>query len=163
MFLLNPFAFSVTQLCFFYVVTLISGSSAFSKPRLYIWKFSVHVLLKPSLKDLSYSIVSLCFPDGASDKAPACQCRRHKRQGLDPQAGRSPEKDMTAHSSILAWRIPWTEEPGRLQSMGLQRVRTKLTQFSTQFHCFNNPLGSISSSLSTFPPWYFRQIFSSSA
>ena len=30
------------------------------------------------------------------------------------------EKEMAAHSSILAWRIPWTEEPGRLQSMGLQ-------------------------------------------
>ena len=33
------------------------------------------------------------------------------------------EKRMTTHSSILAWRIPWTEEPNRLQSMGLQRVR----------------------------------------
>ena len=33
------------------------------------------------------------------------------------------EKGMATHSSILAWRIPWTEEPGRLQSMGLQRVR----------------------------------------
>ena len=33
------------------------------------------------------------------------------------------EKRMAAHSSILAWRIPWTEEPGGLQSMGLQRVR----------------------------------------
>ena len=32
------------------------------------------------------------------------------------------EKDMATHSSSLAWRIPWTEEPGRLQSMGLQRV-----------------------------------------
>ena len=32
------------------------------------------------------------------------------------------EKGMTAHSSILAWRIPWSEEPGRLQSMGSQRV-----------------------------------------
>ena len=32
------------------------------------------------------------------------------------------EKGMTTHSSILAWRIPWTEESGRLQSMGLQRV-----------------------------------------
>ena len=30
------------------------------------------------------------------------------------------EKRMAAHSSILAWRIPWTEEPGRLQSIGLQ-------------------------------------------
>ena len=32
------------------------------------------------------------------------------------------EKRMATHSSILAWRIPWTEEPGRLQSMGSQRV-----------------------------------------
>ena len=32
------------------------------------------------------------------------------------------EKDMTTYSSVLAWRIPWTEEPGRLQSMGSQRV-----------------------------------------
>ena len=32
------------------------------------------------------------------------------------------EKEMATHSSILAWRIPWTEEPGELQSMGLQRV-----------------------------------------
>ena len=34
------------------------------------------------------------------------------------------EKGMATHFSILAWRIPWTEEPGRLQSMGLQRVNT---------------------------------------
>ena len=33
------------------------------------------------------------------------------------------EKEMATHSSILAWKIPWTEEPGRLQSMGLKRVR----------------------------------------
>ena len=33
------------------------------------------------------------------------------------------EKGMATHSSILAWRIQWTEEPGWLQSMGLQRVR----------------------------------------
>ena len=32
------------------------------------------------------------------------------------------EKEMVTHSSILAWRIPWTEEPGRLQSTGSQRV-----------------------------------------
>ena len=32
------------------------------------------------------------------------------------------EKEMASYSSILAWRIPWTEEPGRLQSMGSQRV-----------------------------------------
>ena len=33
------------------------------------------------------------------------------------------EKEMAIHSSTLAWKIPWTEEPGRLQSMGSQRVR----------------------------------------
>ena len=33
------------------------------------------------------------------------------------------EKEMAIHSSIIAWKIPWTEEPGRLQSMGSQRVR----------------------------------------
>ena len=33
------------------------------------------------------------------------------------------EKEMATHASILAWKIPWTEEPGRLQSMGSQRVR----------------------------------------
>ena len=34
------------------------------------------------------------------------------------------EKEMATHSSVLAWRIPWTEEPGRLQSMGLQESDT---------------------------------------
>ena len=33
------------------------------------------------------------------------------------------EKEMAMHSSTIAWKIPWTEEPGRLQSMGSQRVR----------------------------------------
>ena len=49
------------------------------------------------------------------------QCRETQVQSLsweDPL-----EKGMATHSSILAWRIPWTEEPGGLQSMGLQRVR----------------------------------------
>ena len=36
------------------------------------------------------------------------------------------EKEMANHSSILAWKIPWMVEPGRLQSMGLQRVRHEL-------------------------------------
>ena len=40
-----------------------------------------------------------------------------------PGSGRSLEEETATHSSILGWRIPWTEEPGGLQSMGLQRVR----------------------------------------
>ena len=42
---------------------------------------------------------------------------------LQPLGREDPlEKEMATHSSILAWKIPWKEEPGRLQSMGLQRV-----------------------------------------
>ena len=53
------------------------------------------------------------------DNLPAVQkIRAHSLGQEDPL-----EKAMATHSSILAWRIPWTEEPGRLQSMGLQRVR----------------------------------------
>ena len=48
---------------FFYdpvdVDNLISGASAFSKSSLYIWKFSVHVLLKPSLKDFEHNLASI--------------------------------------------------------------------------------------------------------
>ena len=36
---------------------------------------------------------------------------------------RTVEKEMATHSNVLAWRIPWTDKPGRLQSMGLHRVR----------------------------------------
>ena len=39
------------------------------------------------------------------------------------------EKEMATHSSILAWKIPWTEEPGQLQSMGSQS-RTRLSDFT---------------------------------
>ena len=43
--------------------------------------------------------------------------------GFDPWVGKTPmENEMATHSSILAWESPWTEEPGRLQSMGLHRV-----------------------------------------
>ena len=49
--------------CFFYdpayVGNLISGSSAFTKSSLYIWKFSVHILLKPSLKDFEHNLAGV--------------------------------------------------------------------------------------------------------
>ena len=44
--------------------------------------------------------------------------------GSIPGLRRSPERGMATHSSTLTWKIPWTEEPGRLQSMGSQRVGT---------------------------------------
>ena len=42
--------------------------------------------------------------------------------GFIPDPGRPLEKEMAIHSSILAWEIPWTEEPGGIQSMEVQRV-----------------------------------------
>ena len=44
------------------------------------------------------------------------------------------EKAMAPHSSTLAWKTPWTEEPGRLQSMGSLRVKTRLSNFTFTFH-----------------------------
>ena len=49
---------------------------------------------------------------------PAMQETRVRSLGTEDP----PEEGMATHSSILAWRIPWTEEPGGLQSMGSQRV-----------------------------------------
>ena len=59
---------------------------------------------------------------GASGKEFTCQCRRDRDTGYldleDPQ-----EKHIGTHSSILAWKIPQTEEPGGLQSMESQRIK----------------------------------------
>ena len=44
------------------------------------------------------------------------------------------EKAMAPHSSTLAWKIPWTEEPGGLQSMGVTRSQTQLSDFTFTFH-----------------------------
>ena len=48
--------------------------------------------------------------------------RETQVRSLGPESERSSGEEMVTHSSILAWRIPWTEKPGRLQSMGSQRV-----------------------------------------
>ena len=60
------------------------------------------------------------FPGGSDGKASVCN---EGDPGSIPGLERSLEKEMATHSSILAWRIPWMEEPGRLQSTGSQRVR----------------------------------------
>ena len=59
------------------------------------------------------------FPCGSDGKESACNAGD---LGLIPGSGRSPGEGNGSHSSILAWKIPWTEEPGGLQSMGLQKV-----------------------------------------
>ena len=54
---------------------------------------------------------------------PAMQATRVRSPGQEDLL----EEDMATHSSILAWRIPWAEEPGGLQPMGLQKSRIRLS------------------------------------
>ena len=72
------------------------------------------------------------------------------------------EKSMATHSSILAWKIPWTEEPGGLQSMGLQRLRhDRVTNTHTHIHVYILRLLSITSYykiLNIFPVLYSKAL-----
>ena len=81
-------------------------------------KSYVHVCSLSFIIDM-YSTLSCGFPGGLDSKASA-------RNAGDPVrflGQEDPlEKEMATHSSTLAWKIPWTEEPERLQSVGLQRV-----------------------------------------
>ena len=83
------------------------------------------------------------LPRWLSSTESACQSRDTGNVGLIPGSGRSLEKEMATHSSILAWRIPGTEQLGGLQSMGFltvgcnqatehQRVAVKLLIFRLQ-------------------------------
>ena len=55
-------------------------------------------------------------------KNPTAHAAEVRDMSLFPGPGSSPGGGMATHSSILAWRIPWTDRPGGLQSMGSQRV-----------------------------------------
>ena len=89
----------------------------------------IHYVVNVFLRE---DLTPLGFPGGASSKEPACQCRLDMRDlGWEGPL----VQGMATHSSILAWRIPWTEEPGRLQSMGLQQSQTPLKRLSTQACC----------------------------
>ena len=59
------------------------------------------------------------FPGGSDSKASACNAGD---PGLMPGSGRSLEKEMATHSGTPAWKIPWMEKPGKLQSIVSQRV-----------------------------------------
>ena len=60
--------------------------------------------------------------DSLPPEPPEKQCRRPRFDPPPPGWEDPLERGMATHSNILAWRIPWIEEPGRLQSMGSQRV-----------------------------------------
>ena len=64
-----------------------------------------------------------CFPGGSVVKNPPANAGAAVDTGSIPGSGRFPVRGMAIHCSILAWRIPWTEELSGLQSTGLQRVR----------------------------------------
>ena len=61
-------------------------------------------------------------PQWLRSKESICNSGAAKDPGSILGSGRSLEEGMATHSSILAWRIPWTEESGRLQSIELQRI-----------------------------------------
>ena len=82
-------------------------------------------------------ISSLGIPDAASDKEPACQCRKHNRHGFSPWVGKILWRRAWQPTLTFLWRISWTEEPGGLQSVGSQRVRhdwSDLTCLRESFH-----------------------------
>ena len=62
------------------------------------------------------------FPGSASGKLPPATARDLRDAGLIPGIRKSMEEGMVIHFTILAWRIPWTEAPGRLWSGGSIRV-----------------------------------------
>ena len=64
----------------------------------------------------------MVFPGGSDGKASVYNAGD---LGSNPGLGRSRGEGNAIHSSTIAWKIPWTEEPGRLQSMGSQRVTTE--------------------------------------
>ena len=78
------------------------------------------------------------FPAGISGKDLSSQCRRHETwvQSLDWQDPL--EEEVATHPNILAWRIPWTEEPGRLQSIGSQRARHGWSSLACTHIAFNS-------------------------
>ena len=129
---------------------LISDSSAFSITSLNIWNFKVHILLKPGLENFDHYFTSvwdecncavvwaffgIAFLDLFQSCGPcwvfkfslvtqivknllALQDTWVQSLGWEDALA----KGMGTHSSVFAWRIPWPEEPGGLQSLGSQRV-----------------------------------------
>ena len=105
---------------------------------LYLLAFPFIIFLFPILGFFFFFTLrtsfSICYNTGLvvkNDKEPTCQCRRQDVRVWSPGREDPLEKGMATHANFLAWIILWTEEPGGLQSMRLQRVRHDL---STQTH-----------------------------
>ena len=72
------------------------------------------------------------FPGGLLGKESTCNAGDSGDESSIPGSGRYLEEGIAAHSSVLAWRIPWTEAPGGLQSIGSQRVRQDLSNWACE-------------------------------
>ena len=114
------------DLCFFfYFLSRILESTCL------LWAtFSLKPAVLFSLQDKEHSLTS-CFSTCSSQglswwlsgKESTYQCLPKKETQVQSLGQEDPlEKEMATHSSIFAWQIPWTEKPGGLQSMGLQKV-----------------------------------------
>ena len=75
------------------------------------------------MPDIEHLVIHLGFPDGLVGKKSACNAGDQETWVRSLGREDSLEEEMAMHSSILAWEIPWTEEPGGLQSKESQRVR----------------------------------------
>ena len=93
--------------------------------------FFLHCVFSSIVLIAIYPAIEPCYR--AVGKESACmQYRRHKRCGFSPWVGEFPwPRELVTHSIILAWRIPWTEEPGRLQSMGSKELDMTATNTFT--------------------------------
>ena len=72
----------------------------------------------------------MCFPGGLAVKNLSAM---HETQVRSLGQEDPLEAEMATHSSILAWEIPWTEEPGKQQSMGVTKSQTRLSDFTFTF------------------------------
>ena len=81
------------------------------------WLFGKNIYSEKEIMNCITVTILRGFPDGSDGKASACNVGD---PGSIPGSGRSLEKEMATHSSIPAWRILWTEEPGGLQAMRSQ-------------------------------------------
>ena len=93
--------------------------------------------LKPATESiLFFNFLKLIMVAQTVKSLPAVQGTRVQSLGREDPL----EKEMATHSSILAWKIPWVEEPGRLQSMESQRVRHDWATSLSLFLSLLNPL-----------------------
>ena len=86
------------------------------------------------VKSCIYLALIWAFLGGSDGKESACSARD---PGSIPGSGRSPGEETATPSRILAWRTPWTEEPGGLQSMSLQRIGHDSVTFTLGINCNN--------------------------